>query len=66
MLFSYHTKMFNLDVVINENNAENNSKWSYIPDHLYKILITEGSGSGKQDSKIVVYLLTRFVYMLKN
>ena len=25
----------------------NNKKWPYIPDHPYRILIIEGSGSGK-------------------
>ena len=26
---------------------ENNKKWSFIPDHLDRILIIGGSGSGK-------------------
>ena len=39
--------MFNLDVITNENNAEHNTKWPYIPDHPYRILIIRGSGSGK-------------------
>ena len=58
--------MYNVDVIKNENNAENDSKLSYIPDHLYKILIIKGLGSGTQDSKIVVYLPTRFFSMLNN
>ena len=39
--------MVNLDSITNENNKEHNKKWSYIPDHPYRILITGGSGSGK-------------------
>ena len=39
--------MFNLDNFINENNKDHNREWSFIPDHPYRMLITEGSGSGK-------------------
>ena len=39
--------MFNLDDITNENNKECSDKWPYIPDHLYRILIIRGSGSGK-------------------
>ena len=39
--------MINLDSITNENNKEHNEKWSYIPDHPYRILIIGGSGSGK-------------------
>ena len=39
--------MINLDNIINDNNEEHNEKWSYIPDHPYRILIIGGSGSGK-------------------
>ena len=39
--------MINLDSITNENNKEHNKKWPYIPDHLYRILIIGGSGSGK-------------------
>ena len=34
----------------NENNKKHNEKWSYIPDHLYRILIIDGSGSGKTNT----------------
>ena len=37
--------MINLDSITNENNQEHNEKWPYIPDHPYRILITDGSGS---------------------
>ena len=38
--------MVNLDSITNENNK----KWSYIPDHPYRILILGGSGSGKTNA----------------
>ena len=46
----YITKMFNLDDITNENNKEHNKKWPYIPDHLHRILIIGGSGSGKTNT----------------
>ena len=42
--------MINFDEYANENKIENNSKWLYIPDHLYRILIVGGSGSGKTNA----------------
>ena len=42
--------MINFDDYINENKSEHNPKWQYIPDHPYRILITEGSGSGKTNA----------------
>ena len=39
--------MINLDSITNENNKKHNEKWPYIPDHLYRILIIGGFGSGK-------------------
>ena len=40
--------MSDLNTITNENNE----KWSYIPDHPYRILIIEGSKSGKTNSLI--------------
>ena len=40
--------MFNLDVITNGNNGKHYLKWSYIPDHPYRLLITEVSGSEKK------------------
>ena len=42
-----HYKMIYLDIITYENNKEHNKKWLFIPDHLYRILIIGGSGSGK-------------------
>ena len=42
--------MINFDEYINENKIEHNSKWPYIPDHPYRILIIGGSGSGKTNA----------------
>ena len=39
--------MINFDNYTNENKTECNPKWSYIPDHPYRIFIGGGSGSGK-------------------
>ena len=41
--------MINFDGYVNENKTEHNRNWPYIPDHPYRILIIEGSGSGKTD-----------------
>ena len=42
--------MINLDNITNNNNEKHNEKWSYIPDHSYRILIIGGSGSGKTNA----------------
>ena len=42
--------MINLDNITNNNNEKHNEKWSYIPDHSYRILIIGGSGSGKTNT----------------
>ena len=42
--------MINFDDYTNENIIEHNSKWPYIPDHPYGILIIGGSGSGKTNA----------------
>ena len=39
--------MVNFDNNVNEHGTEHNKDWPYIPDHLYRILIFRGSGSGK-------------------
>ena len=42
--------MFNLDDITKENNKEHNKKLSFIPDHLYRMLIIGSSGSGKTNT----------------
>ena len=42
--------MINFDEYTNENIIKHYSKWSYIPDHPYRILIIGGSGSGKTNA----------------
>ena len=42
--------MINFDNYTNENKTEHNSKWPYISDHPYEILIIKGSGSGKTNA----------------
>ena len=42
--------MINFDDYTNENEIEHNSKWPYISDHPYRILIVGGSGSGKTNA----------------
>ena len=42
--------MINFDNYTHENETEHNLKWSYIPDHPYRIFSIGGSGSGKTDA----------------
>ena len=42
--------MINLDNIANSSNKGHNKKWTYIPNHLYRILIIGGSGSGKTNT----------------
>ena len=42
--------MITLDRIANENKKEHNEKWPFSPDHLYRILIIGGSGSGKTNA----------------
>ena len=39
--------MINFDDYVDENKTEDNKYSPYIPDHLYRVLIIGGSGSGK-------------------
>ena len=42
--------MINFDDYANENKTEHILKWLYIPDHPYRTLIIEGSGSVKTNA----------------
>ena len=42
--------MIIVDDHANENKTQHNLKWPYIQDHLYRILIIGGSGSGKTNA----------------
>ena len=42
--------MINFDKYTNEDKIKHNLNWPYIPDHLYRILIIGGSGSGKTNT----------------
>ena len=42
--------MINFNDYSHEKKIENNSKWPFIPDHPYRILIVGGSGSGKTNA----------------
>ena len=42
--------MINFYTYTNENKTEHSSKWPYIPDHPYIILIIGGSGSEKTNA----------------
>ena len=44
--------MINFDEYVNENKTVHNKNWPYIPDHLCRILIIRGSGSGKTNALI--------------
>ena len=61
--------MINFDDYTNENIVENNSKWPYIPDHPYRILIIGGSGSGKTNELLnlikISQTLIKYIYMQK-
>ena len=45
-------KMTNFDDCTNENKTKNNPKEPYVPDHSCRILIIEGSGSGKTNALV--------------
>ena len=42
--------MLNFDYITKEDIKEHNKNWSKIPDHPYRILIVQGSGSGKTNA----------------
>ena len=42
--------MINLDSINDENKKKHNEYWPYMPDHPYRIIIIDGSGSGKTNA----------------
>ena len=50
ILLFYPKKSYNVVDITNENNKEHNSRWQYIPDHPYRMLIIAGSGSGETNA----------------
>ena len=42
--------MFNLDDITNDNSEDHNRECPHIPDHLYRMLITGGSGLAKTNA----------------
>ena len=68
--------MINFDEYTNKDKTEHNSKWLYIPDHPYRILIVAGSGSGKTNLLLnlinnqpdidKIYLYAKDLYEAKN
>ena len=52
-IYKLYIKLINFDDYTNENIVEHNSKWPYIPDHPYIILIIGGSGSGKTNAVLI-------------
>ena len=67
--------MINFDDIVNENKIKHNKNWLYIADHLYRILIIGGSGSGKTNALLnlmenqpdidKIYLYTKDPYEAK-
>ena len=57
------------DDVPKENIKDHNPNWPQIPDYPYRILIIEGSGSGKRNSLFILISqqpdIVKFIYMLK-
>ena len=49
--FLYITKWL-IWTVLQTKTTKNNEKWPYIPDHPYRTLIIDGSGSGKTNALI--------------
>ena len=60
--------MINFDDVTKENIKEHNPNWPQIPNHLYRILIIGGSGSGKTSHQLdidKIYLYAKDSYDAK-
>ena len=47
---------------MDENNEDHNKKWSYIPDHPYRMVIIGGSGSRKTNALLNLIKKKKIVY----
>ena len=56
--------MINLDDVIGENKQVHDLHWPYIPDYLYRVLIADSSGLGKQTHYSMNQMLIKNICML--
>ena len=61
--------MIYFDDYTNENKIDHHSKWTYIPQHSYRILRTGGCGSGKTNVLLDLInhqpILIKLIYMKK-
>ena len=59
--------MINFDEYTNESKIEHNSKWPYIPDHPYRILILGGSRKTNALLNLIVtnQILIKYICMQK-
>ena len=48
--------MINFDDYANKNKTEHNLKWPYIPDRSQRLLIIGGSGSGKTNGLLNLFV----------
>ena len=56
--------MINFDDVTKENIKEHNINWPQIPDHLCRILIIGGCGSGKTNSLLNIIKKQQDIYRI--
>ena len=68
--------MFNFDYIMKEDIKEHNPNWPEIPDHLYRIVLIGGFGSGKTNALLKltnnepdidkIYLYAKDLYKAKH
>ena len=68
--------MFNFDYIMKEDIKEHNPNWPEIPDHLYRIVLIGGFGSGKKNALLKltnnepdidkIYLYAKDLYKAKH
>ena len=56
--------MFNFDYITKEDIKEHNQNWPETPDHLYRILILEGSGSEKTNGLLNLTIMNQILIQL--